>query len=87
MITQRTVSATVSYGQFIASVAHDVVRMAAASEGLDNWLKRHSGSLSMPGKATRNYAQVLFGDTMDAVLFNSLLVLQVETIKRRGLAR
>jgi|GEM_PF-1854092 len=87
MISKRTISATVSYGQFIASVAHDVVHMAAASEGLDSWLKRHSGSLSMPGNATRNYAQNLFGDTMDAVLFNSLLVLQVETVKRRSAGR
>jgi len=87
MTNQRTVSATVSCGQFIASLAHDIVRMAAASEGLDNWLKRHSGSMSVPGMATRKYAQALFGDTMDAVLFNSLLVLQVETVKRRGTAR
>jgi len=87
MNTHRTVSATVSYGQFIASVAHDIIRMAADSEGLENWLKRHSGSMSVPGKATRNYAHNLFGDTMDAVLFNSLLVLQVETVNRRGHTR
>jgi len=87
MNTQRTVSATVSYGQFIAAVAHDIVRMAADSEGLESWLKRHSGSMLVPAKATRNYAQNLFGDTMDAVLFNSLLVLQVETVNRRRPAR
>ena len=86
MSKPRSFIPSVSGGEVLNSIAREVVRLAADAEGLEAWLKNHAGSLTVPGQATRNYAHSLFGDTDDAVLFNTLLVLQVERCRQDRLA-
>jgi len=78
MQTVRTIANTVSSEKFLKLLAHDIVRMAVESEGLENWLKKHSGTLTAPGRATRKYAQSLFREDADAALLNTHMSLHID---------
>ncbi len=71
-----------SSDEFMRKVANEVVRLAHSSEGLESWMKRHSCSTHAPGCVTRKYADDLFGDSMEASLFNTCLILEVDRLKR-----
>ena len=86
METHTNINALISSDEFMSKVANDVVRMADKSEGLESWLYRHSGSITSPSHATRRYAYDLFGDSMEASLFNACLVLEVDRLTKSALA-
>ena len=62
----------------MCKVAHNIVRMAQDTEGLESWLNRHSGSINAPSLATRRYALEVYGDSMEASLFNAYMILEVD---------
>ncbi|MEK9723653.1 MAG: hypothetical protein VW405_09245 [Rhodospirillaceae bacterium] len=84
MQTQRQISTSATWTAFLPLVARDVVRNADGAEGLDAWLAAHGGNAGAPSRATRAYAEALFGDTEEADILNAVLMLEIDRQRRRA---
>ncbi len=77
MQIQHQISSTVSRPRFLSKIACDMMRHAAVSKGIDNWLHIHGGSSKAPSLVTRQLASDLYGDTDETLLFHAALVLVI----------
>ncbi|MDD9876332.1 MAG: hypothetical protein OXR84_02690 [Magnetovibrio sp.] len=82
MNIQRSISKTISWTAFVQMIARDLIRLAARSEGLDDWLRAHGGSRQAPSRATRCYAYGLLGDTDEADILNAAMIIEIDRLVR-----
>jgi hypothetical protein len=73
-------------GKFVSQVGHDLVRMAAICDGLENWLVRHGGSIAAPGIATRKLAAEMYGESEEAAVLNTAMTFAIDKHVKGGVA-